>query len=552
MPELTYRGNLSASTFPMVSNYQGRTCIVPGIDQNFVRGLQANPDGLVDDASRGVPQIQYAHNVMPSVEGFQSVGFTQRVGAAAASTALTSIFPVKELPAYLTLNNVTGLVWVLNQSGLGVWQWTAATVGAPAGDIVRTTCMTYAIVNGITYFLLNADVFGGPFANPCRTLDAFFQFNTVVLTGAAAVFGGGKIRGNASCFGYHILYNDSIIAWSSTTNPLDFTPSLVSGAGFAQVEGARGKIVSVVSHQLGLIIYTTANAVAAIYTGNARYPFQFKEITGVGGFPDFDLVSSNADNLISDDANTNSHYSYTSSGLQLINTALINTVLPDITDFISGLQFEDFNTGTLLFSRTTLTQQMYKGINTIADRYLVISYGTVLNTYTHALVYDLINKRMGKIKINHVYAFTLQNTAIASSNAAFSTGPRGAIAFMQNNGTIFTVDFNPTASVASDSVIIIGKFQTVRERMLQLQRIDLENIQAGAAATLYVYSSLDGKNPLSGVDTAAIPVAATLNQANTNLRTWRYHTTGINHSICLIGAFYLTSLVLKFNNAGRR
>lgn len=549
MSEITYRGNLSASVFPLVSSYQGRSVIVGGPDQNYVRGLQINPDGPIDDASKGVPQIIYGHNVMPSTEGFQSVEFTARVAAASASAGLTGIFAVKEIPCYFTYDNITGNCWSL-ANGLS-FVWTAVTVGAPTGDITRSTAMTSAMVNGITYFLLSADIFGGPFANPCRTLNAFLQFNTVALIGTGTAFAG-KIRGNASCFGYHILYDESTIAWSSTTNPLDFTPSLVSGAGFSKVEGARGSIVAVASHQLGLIIYTTANAVAALYSGNARYPFTFKEITGVGGLPDVSLIQGNADNLISDDANTNSHYSYTSSGLQLINTSLINTVLPDITDFISGLVFEDFDTGTKLFTRTTLTQQMYKCINTVADRYLIISYGVSYNVFTHALIYDLINKRLGKVKITHVYPFTLQNTAAVFHDSAVSTGPKGSIAFMTNTGAISTVNFSQTATASPDSVILLGKFQHTRQRLLTLERIGLEDIQSASNASLSIYSSLDGKNAVGGADTAVAPVAATQESSPANLRTWVYHKTGINHTLCLTGSFYLTSIILKFHNAGRR
>lgn len=548
MGEVVYRGNLSASTWAMVSTFQGRTVIVPGPDQNYVRGLQASEGGLVDDASRGVPQILYGHNIMPSDEGFQSVGFNQRVAGAALGALLDTVLAAREIPAYFMYDASAGGAYVLKNIG-GAWFWNAATIGAPALDLFGTISMTCAMVQGVTYFLLNNNIFAPPGA-PCRTLDAFDNFNAAPLVGVPFV---GRIRGNASCFGYHILYNETAIAWSSTLNPLDFTPSLVTGAGTAQVEGLRGVIVSVIPHQLGLIVYSTANAVAAIYTGNARYPFQFKEITGVGGFPDIQPSTwGNADSFISDDSNTNSHYAYTSSGLQKINTNQIELNMPDVTDFISGNVFEDFDVATRLFTRSILTSQMFKKLNVIADRYLVISYGTTINLFTHALIYDLVNKRFGKIRLAHITAFTLQNTAALSGATTInSTGPRGSIAFMQRSGVIYTIDFTPNLAV-TDSVIILGKFQYTRQNMLQLQRIDMENIELGGTASLFVYTSLDGKNPRDGVDTAVPPVAANLNVSATNVRTWRFHRTGLNHSLCLVGSFYLSTLVMEFNKAGKR
>lgn len=73
------------------------------------------------------------------------------------------------------------------------------------------------------------------------------------------------------------------IAWSSLIDPTDFTPSLVTGAGGGAVQGAKGDIVCCVSHTIGLVIYTNQNAVAAPTSGNARYPFNFRELVASGG-----------------------------------------------------------------------------------------------------------------------------------------------------------------------------------------------------------------------------------------------------------------------------
>jgi hypothetical protein len=78
MAQIAYRGNLSSAYFPLVSRFHGRTVIVPGSDNNFSRQLQSSADL---DKDIGIPQVYYCHNVMPTGQGYLSVGYEQRVAA---------------------------------------------------------------------------------------------------------------------------------------------------------------------------------------------------------------------------------------------------------------------------------------------------------------------------------------------------------------------------------------------------------------------------------------------------------------------------------------
>jgi len=569
MVDYVYRGNLSASQFPLVASYQGRSVVIPGPDQNYIRGLQAPEGQLINENDKGIPQIAYAHNVMPSPEGFQSVTLTQQVAAGIGPpTDLSILYPVNDMPpaggpipvpVYIAYSRILGTMMRLEQIA-GVWTWSAVTVtGGLTPTLANTISITSAMVNGVTYFLLNPVSTAFAWADQCRTwLWNTNTFGAAPLVGTATAFGALRIRGNASCFGYHILWNENVIAWSSTTNPLDFTPSLVSGAGFGSIEGARGAVVAVVPHQLGLIIYTTANAVAAIYTGNARYPFQFKEITGVGGMPDYIPSGSldGAQEVISNDPNTNSQYAYTSSGLQQLGINAIINVLPDITNFIAGRTFEDFNTTTHLFTRTAITTPMWKKINTVADRYLIISYGVasagIEPVFTHALIYDIITKRLGKIKFTHTYAFPLLNTAAVSlALPAVSTGARYQIAFMTGAGVVATVNFDTNASTLSDSVIMLGKFQHIRDNLISIEQLELENVVNVTFTDIWMYSPIDGKTGI--FSTSVIPDHYTNTKvAGGDLGAWYMHKTAMNHTIVIIGSFYLTSILLTYHIASKR
>jgi hypothetical protein len=77
---------------------------------------------------------------------------------------------------------------------------------------------------------------------------------------------------------------------------------------------------------------------------------------------------------------------------------------------------------------------MQKKLTFIADRYLVISYG--ISSLTHALVYDAVQKRFGKLKVNHVACFQYDLLTDLVSDI-----PRKSIAFVSSAGTISVVNF---------------------------------------------------------------------------------------------------------------
>jgi len=78
-------------------------------------------------------------------------------------------------------------------------------------------------------------------------------------------------------------------------------------------------------------------------------------------------------------------------------------VLPEITDFLAGKVFEDFDEVTKELSLTELTATMKKKTKFISSRYLIVSYG--ITEFTHALIYDIALERLGKLKIAHVDCF---------------------------------------------------------------------------------------------------------------------------------------------------
>ena len=512
MAQTTYRANLSAKVFPFISEYFGRSVIIPGPDQNFSRQLASSEDL---DKDRGIPQLYYCHNVMPAAEGFQSVGYRTRITD--TKSGFASIFTLRDTFGNEVFFSHTseGKNYILPYGGLS---WREINSAGAASDV------TVASVNGQSFI--------------CFSTLGCYVYNAAsnsLLPVALSGLDSTKVLGITSSAGYLIAWTDSAIAWSSTvehtapTDPFDFVPSLATGAGGGKVEAARGKITLCVAHYLGFIIYTTDNAIASVYSGNARYPFNLREIVASGGLADASRISY--------DSGTGNHYAYTTSGMQLVSITQTQTVFPEVTDFLAGGYFEDFDETTRTFVTQVLTGPLKKAVNAVSDRYLVISYG--ISELTHALVFDLVMKRFGKLRVTHTSCFEWKQIGPEVIET-----PRSSIGFLSVNGSIKTVDFGYAAS-NSYGVMLLGKYQLSRSRTVQLQEVSLENVRIGNTFSLYNSNTLDGK-------TLQPFVPGYLAESSGTYRKYNFHQTGINHTLLFIGGFYCDSLVLKLNVHGRR
>lgn len=566
MSQVVYRGNLSAKAFPFLTDFQGRTVIVPGNDNTFNRAITANED-LDKDA--GIPAIYYCHNVLPAPYGFSSVGY-QKIVEPTVFVTTEPDFRVRPY-AYSKLNPITKIVEPppppspveinleavirvgfeqafllranpLSASDIGPRYYFALTrlgdayslaLGRPSWSFIQAlardsnTVVTTATVQGISYIYLSG--------RGCYKYNAANNsLISVTLTGLVA----GNIIGIAAYQGYFIAYDQTSIYWSSlldidyTLNSIDFVPSLITGAGNINPEGARGPINLIKPSSFGLSIYTTSNIVSAVYSGNSRYPFNFKEVISSGG--------CSSANLVCYDANGGAQYAYTTSGLQLVNSTTTSTVFPEITDFVAGENFEDFDEVSQTFVQYVLNVPMQKKLAAVADRYLVFSYG--ITSLTHAIIYDMSQKRFGKLKYPHVDVFEYEYADTSTTDA-----PRKSIAFLAASGEINVL--NPSSTFgASNGVILLGKFQLARSRVLTLEGLEIQTVHPNQSVSAYALSSNTGGTMESVRKVQGYEVST----SGQSQRIYNFHTTAVNHSILLIGGFFLSSFILKFHIHGRR
>lgn len=516
MAEIVYRGNLKAASFPFLSEAFGRSVIVRGQDHNYVSGLAAK-ESL--DSTIGVPQIYYCHNVIPTDHGYRSVSYHPLVDpaySAAVGFEQTVVLRNAAGESATLATDASGNCYILPSTSTA---W-ISPLTPPAPASIAGKHMTVAYVSGVSYIY---------FANVgCWVYD--FTTNTLTattLTGLTA----SAILGVVGNLGYLLAYSTDAISWSSTIDPTDFTPSLATGAGGGQVEGLRGTIVTVVEIFGGMVIFATDNAVAVKASGNPRFPYNFHAVPGAGG-----LINPN---YATSDTGAGTVYAYTKSGVQAITlTGGATLIFPEVTDFLSGSYFEDYNEVTDELETTDAAGvEVKKRITLISDRYLIVSYG--IGALTHALFYDAGYKQWGRLKFNHTNCFEINEHP-----STFTELPRKSIAFLTSGGGVTVLDMDIENSDAN-GVMLLGKFQYVRNRTLQLQGVEFENVDQGVTFSLGLLPSLDGKNfqPI---------VSGCLSQSTGKFREYKFHTTALNHTLVCKGAFNAVSFQMKFNVAGKR
>jgi hypothetical protein len=523
MAQVIYRANLSSAYFPFLSTLHGRSVIVGTNDNNFSRQLQSSSDL---DKDIGIPQVYYCQNVLPTEQGFKAVAFQNRIAQLLA-------FPVSQMfllrddsiskKAYIA-KSTTGFNAVFSESaGYQALQTTyikAITLVPTAfGDISKKQ-ITTAHVNGVSYLCIE-----GVAVVTLNFTTGLFE--EVVLNGLSIP----TIIGLTETNGYLIAYSKNAVAWSSLITPTDFVPSLETGAGGGNVEGARGNITTAVPTSDGFIVYTDYNAVSVLYTNNAIYPFQFSECLGSGGVGFQELVSF--------ESTEGYNYAYTSKGLQIIKRKGAETILPALTDFLAGEVFEDFDYENNTIIQTAISLPLNKKITIVASRYFIISYG--ITSLTHAIVYDIVQKRIGKLKIDHVDCFEYENTDVVFGDIA-----KKSIAFLQSNGRISTVNFAASRSdcVAAKSTLILGKYQYVRARFVELEKVELENLQGNSVNDCSCLTSWDGKN----INSTSLGISF---NSSGLLSTYGFGSpVGINHSVVIKGNFELNSVILSFSVHG--
>jgi len=547
-----HRVKLTGTGFPLLSEFSGRSVVIPDLDEN---------KGTITEPNKEIANIYYCENVLPTNEGYRSISFTKAIDpielevgtylanrkytygelklityadmldTVATATELglhfTRIFEVRDSDSKTYIGIcANGIVWIYDIPNS---RWKTLNVTGWNGEGEVTTAVVL-LATGITTFICIAG-----FA--LYTVDIVnLKLDTPELLGGIDTT---TILGITSAFNYLIFHNGRYIQWSSAFNPLDFdlTLAIESGTGFGIPSGIRGIITALSSNPAGFLVYTTSNAVDVRWSGNIQFPWVFTPVPNSAGIDSSENVVNGLEGV---------NYSWTNAGLQQVSAAKADAIFPEVTDFLSGSVLELYN-HTQRKVLVSDVADINVAISFLGSRYFVISYGKVLpstglpkDLYQYCLVYDSALQRWGKLAITHASAIGLN---LASPKAG---DPKKDIGFLLGSGEVQVVNFD-AHDFTADAVFMFGKIALTRKTLTTIQGVLVDNVGEGNTNfTLSIATTLDGKELQFSLND---PVARDMNSTT---RDYLTRVTGVNHVLLLGGSFNLNSIEITSSVAGRR
>ena len=338
------------------------------------------------EAENVIPNLVYAENVIPTAEGFTSVGFESY------QKVLTGETEYKNVDVYPVYNEATETGYVVyDRTNTRVFVY-APQYGNRELNISSSEHQIFVFFFRKQSYLFHKDV--GLFK-----FDVNFQFVSVPITGLFA----GQIKGIIASLNYLIAWDTNRIYWSDPINFTNFDPTgTTSLAGSTSVLSIKGEIQMVLPFPKGFVIYTNGNATIARFTQNVRNPWLFEEIKNSSGVTSTNQVTS--------DENLGMHFVWSSSGLGLVTGENFDYPFTEVTELLAGTRIEEvqFVQGNSPHDINVAVQTNIKysvKISFVANRYLAISYGLYEHSYNWALLYDIHLKKWGKINHDHCDIF---------------------------------------------------------------------------------------------------------------------------------------------------
>lgn len=542
MAKYRFQGALNAASFPLVSSFQSRTVVQPQLDTN-VKTNQAFY-GTQESADYSIPQLLYCENVLPTAEGLMSVGYTDVIEGIPGETDFDQVITLRDADENTFLFVPAGGKNYIYNALTGLWESTNP-ISAEGIQVSR------AYVNGRTFV--------------CYSGVGIYEYDSgagtflpVTVLGLSA----DQLQGIGSSNNYLLVYDSITVHWSSLINPLDFVPSLTTGAGFAIPQDVKAGITAILGTAGGFLICTSKNVVAAVYSQNSRAPFNFKEVANSGGIQTYEQTTL--------DQTSGMQYIWGTAGLQSLTAQKADILSAELNDFLAGRVWErwDRESKQLKFERDGSIEFSVK-LAYVGSRYLVISYATGgAAIFDYALVYDTALKRWGKLKVDHVDCFYFGYPALVgdlsydelagtsydalslTSYDGLADGVRpfqpskAALAFLKPDGSVklATPDYNKQDQAG---VVIFGKFQLTRARLMTIQKLSLEGIYGTNDLVVTAIASSNGK----ALDTAS-PMQCLY--AGDQVKEYARRLTGLNVSLAVEGSFALTSYLLEVTNDGDR
>lgn len=491
------------------------------------------------------PQAYFMQNVMPQTRGYTSIHYTQVV--------TESTYPVY-MDKILQLRDEDGSVALLSPARGNNLIYTAATSSwvSHAFPVTFSGAVSIAYLKGKTYVCYEGyGLYSYDFA--------LGTFNEETLIGGILI---ADVIGVAAAGNYLILYTTQYIAYSSPIAPLDFTVALGAG-GQSKILANKGKITTVLQVGNGVIVHTTVDAIYGQLTGNANFPFQFKEIPNSSGVADSEHVSY--------DSTNDSHVAWTTAGIMVVSTQRAELLWPELSDLLAMNAYPVAGSSALgYFPQLRKLQQTQVKVTAVGSRYIAISIkdSADANEFSIAYVYDLSLQRWGRLDVPHIDLFEYRapefrrgflydelpqtydmyptpyselSSVIDAQNARFGA----TFGVVRKSGSVFvalTSDYTDVQILESDAgaatpVLIMGKYKLVRRQAIMAQQV-WPALLHDATVTAVAH----------GVDGEAVKIKELVESSRE--ATWNGRIHGSAVSFTFRGRFSLTSLAFSLEPIG--
>ncbi len=379
--------DLCTSKFPYNFNEMS-SCVVinKGLETQRARN---GTDEAADQI--GIPQAYYMENVVPIARGYSSVAYTDAIPPIDGEPEVVECFELRGGGTGLALLAVTNSAQYIYDSDLLTWEQIELV------DAFSPGTTSVANVKGISYiFIKGVGIFVYDFVEKDLVLQDVLGLDVGEVEG---IFDAGAV------LGFWTL--EMRVGWSSIFNPIDFIPSLSTGAGSTSVIAIKSEIVAVLSLGEDFIIYTSLNAVAARQTGNIQYPFVFTEVVDSCGLAKRQHVAYNT--------NSQNHIAWTPNGFQQITVKSAEFIWPELSDGISR--------GILITLDELMNRPQYSNVDALevrlqfcSNRYVAISLREASQElegtpFKEAYLFDARLLRWGRLVCDHIsfFEFTIQH-----------------------------------------------------------------------------------------------------------------------------------------------
>lgn len=571
MARSVMRLNLTSVGFPLIMSNAGRQVIIPNADQTNI------PQNTSERAMPfAMPQLIYAENILPTTHGYASIKYTE----SATPTIRDELFSRKH-SLYQLRDEYDNRVFYFSDptknptfsSRDTAWQETPLAAD-PSKEVTVAYLKeaTYVLIPGLGIYTFDT---------------ASITFKQLTVKGLNATL----LKGIVAANNFLIGYDDDTLYYSSSIDPLDFTPDIATGAGSTKVLAIKANILVCLPNADGFIIYTNKNAVAAMFSGNIQVPFVFREIPNASGISSISHVTY--------EAPSNSHIVWTASGLQEVTKSGATLIFPEVTEFLNSRMYEQFiKEGEFgqqyLVSKTSYTADTVVKLNRIGARYLCISFGAPdVDYFIGCLIYDESIGRWGRLMFKHVdmYEFVAPNVfelsryvdypvpyndpsidgktygSFAATTSAF-VSPRKQLGALTPDGRqvciepISAENFGPEVGVTYLSgVAIFGHYQMTRTGFLLMSRVEVSGMAQPAPATSVlsdlvttanegVYLKTEVVATTSSSYSFSVPISsAVMKDPNTQEGFFTF-ASGRFHDVLVLGRFDLSNMEAQISTEG--